>query len=398
MATEKPDICPNCGNRCAIEDVNCPNCGKNLDELFEQIDLEDLPNSPSSNAMKFSFADLEQWAEKELITPEQLTKIRSYVEASGSTDKQSQAGPEQRKGLNFVSIAYYFGAFMILLAYTVFMGLQWESLGLNGQIMASFLTIAALWAIGYFLHRKGFQSAGGLLIFAGTGIVPLLVYSVQRAVGLWDNSGYVYRDFYQVVAKTWLILEVVSLSVAIIVIWRSRFPLITLLIAFWTWYLSMDITRLISKSNSFWEWGETIQIVSTLIGLGMLALGVLLQRNSKRDYSLWFYLFGHIIILGHLSSLTIYKQGGLGLIYIGTYLAFVVASVWLQRRVFLVFGAIGCYGYVSYLAFQVFDGALGFVLALGSIGLLMVLTAVGYQKYVRHWLEQQIGKYRLSNS
>jgi hypothetical protein len=38
-------------------------------------------------------------------------------------------------------------------------------------------------------------------------------------------------------------------------------------------------------------------------------------------------------------------------------------------NVFLVFGAFACYGYLSYLAFQVFDGEMGFVFALGGISL-----------------------------
>ncbi len=349
-----------------------------------------------SNAMKFSLPDLEKWVEKGLISPKQLTKIRAYVETSGSTDEQAQAGKEQRKGLNLVSVAYYFGAFMILLAYTFFMGLQWEALGVTGQIAVSFLTIIALWTIGYFLNRNGFRTAGGLLIFAGTGIVPLLVYSVQHAFGVWNDSGYSYQDYYQVVSKTWILLELVSIAVSIIVILRIRFPLISLLIAFWTWYFSMDVTRWIAHSVS-WTWSDREQIISTLIGFGMLALGVYLQRRAKQDYSKWFYLFGHIIILAHLSALALDKQGSLGLVYIIVYLGFVVASVWLQRAVFLVFGAIGSYGYLSYLAFEVFHGALGFVYALASIGLLIVLTAVGYQKYIRSWLENQIGRHHLSN-
>ena len=40
---EVKDICPNCGEACAITDVLCPTCKKNLDELFEQ-----LPDSASS--------------------------------------------------------------------------------------------------------------------------------------------------------------------------------------------------------------------------------------------------------------------------------------------------------------------------------------------------------------
>ena len=95
-----------------------------------------MPTTP----LHFTLADLEQWVEKGLITPEQLANIRSYIEATGSREEQVQTAPEQRKGLNFVSLAYYFGGFMILLAYTLFMGLQWESLGFAGQIAVSLFT------------------------------------------------------------------------------------------------------------------------------------------------------------------------------------------------------------------------------------------------------------------
>ncbi|MBO9341817.1 MAG: hypothetical protein J7454_07295 [Roseiflexus sp.] len=68
-----------------------------------------MPTTP----VHFTLADLEQWVEKGLITPEQLANIRSYIEATGSREEQVQTAPEQRKGLNFVSLAYYFGGFMI---------------------------------------------------------------------------------------------------------------------------------------------------------------------------------------------------------------------------------------------------------------------------------------------
>lgn len=349
-----------------------------------------------TTSVHFTLADLEQWVEKGLITPEQLTNIRSHIEAAGPVAEQAKAGPEQRKGLNFVSLAYYFGGFMILLAYTIFMGLQWESLEFTGQIAISLFTIVVLWAIGYFLQRSGFRIAGGLLIFAGTGIVPLFVFTVQRALGIWpDDQTYAYMEFYRIVAQTWILLELISIGVAVIVIWRVRFTLISLLIAFWTWFLSMDITRWVSRSD-YWTWSDREQIVSTTIGVGMLGLGVWLQRRTKQDYSFWFYLFGHIIVLSHLSALTLNREGFLGIVYLAVYISFVVASVWLQRRVFLVFGAIGCYSYLSYLAFQVFQGALGFVFALGVIGILIVLTAVGYQKYLRSWLENQLARYRVA--
>ena len=351
----------------------------------------------SNNEYRFTSADVEKWVEQGLITPEQETSIRTYLESSGSVEEQSLGIPEQRKGLNFISLAYYFGSFMILLAYTIFMGLEWETMGFPLQITVSLGTIGVLWALGFLLRKKGFQIAGGLLVFAGTGIVPLLVTTVQRALGLWPETEFAYRDFYRVVAQTWVPLELISILVTLIMIWLVRFPLLTLLIAFWMWFLSMDLTRWITQSNS-WSWTDVEQTVSAIMGAGMLLLGVFLQRRAKQDYSSWFYLFGHLIILGFFSSLAIDREGILGLVYFVVYLSFVVASVWLQRRVFLVFGAFGCYGYLSYLAFQVFDGEMGFVFALAGIGLLIVLSAVAYQKYARPWLERQFAQRTLSTA
>ena len=67
-----------------------------------------------------------------------------------------------------------------------------------------------------------------------------------------------------------------------------------------------------------------------------------------------------------------------------------MASVWLQSRVFLAFGAIGIYAYIAKLAFDVFDRSLGFALALGVIGLLIVLLTVAYQRYAQPWLTSRL--------
>jgi hypothetical protein len=350
--------------------------------------------SNDKNSLKFTWADLEQWVEKGLIAPNQARKIRKYVEAIGPVAEQAQIGPEQRKGLNLVTIAYYFGGFLILLAYTIFAGLQWDSLDYAAQSGVSLFTIGMLWTIGHFLRRAGFLQAGGLLIFAGTGIVPLLVYTLERMTGIWSEAqSYAYRDFYRDIAPVWVYMEIASILVATVILWRIRFSLLVLLIAFWSWFLSMDLTRWITQSPT-WTWGYQEQLVSTLMGLAMLVLGMFLQRRTRQDYSLWFYTFGHLIVLTHLSSLMLGKGVMLGLLYLVVYLSFVVASVWLQRRVFLVFGAIGCYGYTSFLAFDVFEGSSSFVLALGSIGLLVILTTAGYQKHVRPWLERRLKSYR----
>ena len=47
FSPEVHDICPSCGEACAITDVLCPKCGKDLDELFEQLSDSDLPAKPT---------------------------------------------------------------------------------------------------------------------------------------------------------------------------------------------------------------------------------------------------------------------------------------------------------------------------------------------------------------
>ena len=39
---EVHDICPNCGEACATTAITCPKCGKNLDELFEELPDSEL--------------------------------------------------------------------------------------------------------------------------------------------------------------------------------------------------------------------------------------------------------------------------------------------------------------------------------------------------------------------
>ena len=68
----------------------------------------------------------------------------------------------------------------------------------------------------------------------------------------------------------------------------------------------------------------------------------------------------------------------------------VVLSVRLQSRIFLVFGALGCHAYVSYLAFKLFADSLGFPFALAITGLLIVLSAVAYERVGRPWLRSRL--------
>lgn len=339
--------------------------------------------APRHDEPTVTWNDVAHWAEIGLITADQLAAIEQQQASAPAAPRTA--------GLNLLTISSYFGAFMVLLAYTFFVGIQWEALGIVGQLVITLGTVGGLAALGAVLRRMGNRLAGNLLIFAATGITPLLVYTMQRALGLWpltEDLG--YAEFYQLVRPQWLVMEVVSLAAALLVVWRTRFPLVVMLIAFWSWYLSMDVVRLVTDSSG-WSWGVAERTVGIVVGMLLLASGIVIDRNARKDYSFWLYLFGNMIVISHLASLAFEYEGVAALIYLGVSITLVVASVPLQRRVFLVFGAFGCYSYLCYLAFTVFDGALGFVFALAACGLLIVLSGVFYQRVLYGWLTSMFG-------
>ena len=354
----------------------------------------------ASSDLRLTWADLEEWTGLGILRPEQLTAIRAHL--AKERDPRPEADPvpapasrERQDGLNLVTVAYYFGAFIILLAGTIFVGLQWEDLGRPGQFVAAWGAVAGLWILGAWLRRAGHWLGGNLLIFAGTGVAPLGIYTLLRVVNLWPDSvdAGTYQAFYRTIDAAWLLLEIASIAITLAVIWVTRFPLLTLLLAFWGWYLSIDLTELVNGHDDF-AWGPAEWTVGALVGIAMLVLGVWLQRrHGGQEWSVWFYLFGHVTLLGNLSALALGNDTLPGVLFLAVYVGFVIASVWLQARVFLVFGAIGCYAYIAKLAFDVFDRSLGFTVVLALIGLMIVLVTVGYERYARPWLTQRLARH-----
>ncbi len=349
--------------------------------------MADVENIP-----RFSLADLDRWVARGLIQPDQARALREDLGVASPGAAAEGRPPARQAGLSLVTIAYYFGAFMILLAYTIFVGLQWDGMGWGGQLAVACGTVAVLLGIGAVLRRAGYLLGGNLLVFAGVGVVPLAAYTILRAAGWWPDSAGAdeYRDFYRTINGNWLAVEIASIAAAAVAAWWIRFPLLTLLIGFWGWYLSMDLTRAVVGTDDAWDRPEWI--VGAFVGAVMVAVGVVLQRRSgDRDWSPWLYGFGHAVALGNLGALALDDGGWLGLLFFAIYLGVVVASVWLQSRIFLAFGALGCYAYVAKLAFDTFGGSLGFTFGLALAGLLVVLSAVGYQRYARPWLERRFG-------
>ena len=296
--------------------------------------------------------------------------------------------PEQRKGFNLITVVYYFGAMLMISACAWFLGDKWDVLGNSGVFITVLIYMLIAVSVGSWLRNNGYLVAGGLLITVAVSLVPLLTYSVERMTGFWpaEDPG-AYRSFYPLIHGSWIVMEIATIAAALIALRYVRFAFLTAPLAFCFWFLSMDIAALLYRENElYWE---TRKWVSVIVGLIIMAVGYGIDRSLRNrgtpkseDLSFWCYLFGLMAFWGGLSSMdsdselnrAIYLLINLGLMGIG---------VKLKRATFMVFGALGVYGYLGHLAYRVFKDSVFFPFVLALLGLSMILGTVWAQKRMR---------------
>jgi hypothetical protein len=114
---------------------------------------EDLKRAVSANVLSQDAANrLSQWAHDERATLSTRTEV-----ASNQT-------VEHGKGLNLVTVAYYFGAMLMISACAWFLGDKWDALGSKGILITSLIYAAITAAAGFWLRKQGYVIGGGLLI------------------------------------------------------------------------------------------------------------------------------------------------------------------------------------------------------------------------------------------
>jgi hypothetical protein len=262
----------------------------------------------------------------------------------------------------------------------IFMTIGWERFG-GGGIMAISLAYAFTFAIaGYvFWYRKKIFIAGGLFYTMAVSMTPLIVYGFERALGVWpmDNPD-AYQNFHVWINGSWLMMELATIGVGLIVLAFIRFPFLTMPVAFAFWYLSMDLTPLFFGKNDF-TWNEKL-ITSAIVGLIILIVSYIVDRVLKEDFAFWGYLFGLLAFWGGLSMMNSGSELN-KFLYCMLNVCLMILSIWLGRRVFMVFGGLGVFGYLGYLSYHVFEDSLLFPFALSFLGILLIVCAILYQKY-----------------
>lgn len=289
-----------------------------------------------------------------------------------------KAEPENAPAFEAAHISYYLGALLIIGAMGWFVTNAWDTL--SGFTLAA---IAAGYgvlfgAVGYRLFRKpATKIPGGLLVAVAVCMTPMAVYGIERALGWWPlyDPGS-YTNFHPYINASWVVMECVTIAVAVLALKLVPFPFITAPAAYALWYLSMDASALIAHGQ--WNFHQQCWI-SVFFGLAMLIVAYLVDGASRLDFAFWFYLFGLLTFSGGLSLLGSGSQLGKAA-YCLIHFAMIVAAILLQRRAFLVFGGIGVFAYLAMEASEYFRNSFGFTVALTIIGACFIAAGVVYKR------------------
>lgn len=318
------------------------------------------------------------------ISREDLDTVVAEGILSDTQARQLWAALELRQGarprFDLPYVAYYFGALLVISAMGWFMSTAWEDLG-GGGILAVSLVYALCFVLAgrTLLHRVDSKVPGGLLVTMAVCMTPLAVYGFERLTGIWPQGDpSAYKGFHIWVKVSWLLMESGTIVAGLIALRYVRFPFLVAPVAFALWYMSMDLTPLLFGQSTF-GWDDR-HWVSLWFGLAMLLIAYLMDRRTREDYAFWLYLFGMFAFWGGLSLMQSHHELS-NFLYLLVNLGLMCVSVLLQRRVFIVFGTLGVFGYVGHLAYQVFRDSPSFPFVLSLIGIAVIYLGIQYQRH-----------------
>ncbi len=348
-------------------------------------------NSESTeNELRFTPNDIEQAAAEGVISQDDADALIAWGFKKGFEFPPAEppARPVERsKGLNHVTVAYYFGAMLMISACAWFLSDKWESLGTSGVLTTALVYALFAASFGWWVRTKGYVIGGGLLITVAVCLVPLIVYSIQDMAGFWPaNDPGSYSNYYPKIHGSWIVMQLATITVAAVALWFVRFGFLTAPIAFSFWFLSMDLAALI-LGDARME-GDAREWISVIVGAVTMLVGFILERvfsqkvnNKSEDFAFWCYLFGLMEFWGGLTMMdgdSELKRAG----YAAINIALIAISIKLRRTVFLVFGAVGVHIYLGHLAYQVFQDSFFFPFVIAFLGFSLIIVTILAQRFL----------------
>ncbi len=295
----------------------------------------------------------------------------------------SHQGPR----FNGLNVLYYFGGMLAISAMSTFMTVSWGAFGAWGVLVLAVLYLLAALKVSDYLKARALTTPAGILATLAVSLVPLIVWCMQSAMGLWPPGGPVrYSSYHALIDWRWLTLEFATLAAGLVMLWRYRLPFMVMPIALTLWYMSMDMASMLTHRDAL-DW-VLLRQASLVFGIATCAIAVWVDIRTRRatdpdwqqDYAFWLYIFGALMFWGGLSLSDAGSElGRAGYALLNVLLIILGAAI--GRRIFTVLGALGVAGYLGYLSHRVFQDSLLFPLALTLLGLGMVALGIWWQRH-----------------
>ncbi len=323
--------------------------------------------------IKISKNDIEKLVDQSVITLDQSEKIWQQLSSAKSTEAQ----------FNLTHFLYFFGGVICILAMSWFASEGWEQFGGAGLAIISLIYMLAFTKTGNSLwQREEFKIPAGLTYTIAVCMVPLLIYGIQRWTGFWivkDAGNVTYKDYHELIRGSWMLMSVGTVLIGSVYLKYRPFPFLTMPIAVALFYITMDIVPFIHGVEYHSDLSDLRSLYSMFFGLLMIVLAYFFDKKEKLDYSFWLYLFGAAAFWGGLTSMDSDKELG-KFIYFLINVGLLLLSLFLYRRIFMIFGSFGVLFYIGHLANKVFKDSLMFPFALTLLGLAVIFLGIKYQK------------------
>ncbi|MBA3816782.1 MAG: hypothetical protein H0X29_09760 [Parachlamydiaceae bacterium] len=294
---------------------------------------------------------------------------------------------------------YYFGAFVVVSAMLWLMELSWTFFGGEAKFLTSLIYGILFALIGLkFWKNEDLKIPAGIFIALAICMVPLAIYGLDAYFNVatekisTDN----YQNFFRVSVFTEIAMEVGTIMAGLAAFRFIPFPFIMAPIFLAAWFFVMDLGQMFFGKTSSLEQNEWL---SLCFGFVMVTVAYVIDlkktwstENAQfTDYAFWPYFFGIIAFWVSLTTISIDKGEVFQFVYLLINLLMMLSSIILDRRIFMVYGALGTFIYLNHLAYSIFKDSILFPLALIFIGIAIVCLGILYQKNNK-WIKEKILK------
>ena len=339
--------------------------------------------------------DLDEAAARRIVDPAQAAALWRFLE-------ERHPGRARFTGLN---VAYYLGSLVVIAAMGWLMTLGFQRLGPWAVCLIAVGYAACFVSVGARLRATpDLKIPGGLLYTMAVCMTPLAIWGLEKGSGFWPvHDPGDYRDFYPYIRSSWIWMEAATVLAALVALRKVKFSFLVAPAAVALWFMSMDLAAYLAGNH---EWQLALgQKISIAFGLAMVFVAYLVDQRTREDFGFWLYLFGMTALWGAISSMNSNSEWR-RFLYCLLNLGFIVLSVLLRRRVFLLYGAIGVNAYLVGLAYTLFQNSIAFPFALTLLGLSLIAVTVKYQRnrqaidariqsLVPEWLTELLPRARL---